>query len=140
MDLQNNDSATNNAPANLGGDNSSYGDIITKDIFELLGVENMPEQQKRNLYTKMLETIQNRVIIKITKELPQEALAEWEHVAKSNNQAEMAQFFDAHSINVDEMLLKETLMYKMEIVELTKPIRDANKKKADNTQIQNSNF
>jgi len=111
----------------------TYKDIIEKDILELLGAKDMPEEQKRNLYTKMLETIQNRVILKITKDLSEEYLSNWESVFKSKDMNKINEFLKSKNIDFDDLMMKEALAYKIEVIELAKPVKKAYE---DKTQSQ----
>lgn len=95
-------------------------DFINKDILELAGAQNMPEDEKRNIYTKMLETIQQRVMARIDDQFSDEDRQEWLGLLDQKDHAKMNEFLHQRGINVDQLMLQEAMIYKMELVELAK--------------------
>lgn len=115
-------------------DNSvNYDDIVNKDIFELMGAKDMPEEKRRDLYTKILETIQNRVVTRIADNLNDKDTADWLEIKKTADKKQMNDFLAARGIDINKLMTQETLMYKMELVQLSEPLRKAgNDKKEQN--------
>lgn len=110
-------------------DELTENELISKDILELMGAQNMPDEQKRNLYTKMLETIQNRVINRIINDLPEQDRGQWQQIAEAGDQAKMNEFLTSRTIDLGKLMLQETMLYKAEMVELTKPLQQASQNK-----------
>ncbi len=100
-------------------------ELLSKDILELMGAQDMPQEQKRNLYTKMMETIQNRVIDRISNGLTPADREQWKALAEGGDQAKMVHFFQTHNIDTNALLLQEAMLYKAELVELVKPLQQA---------------
>lgn len=103
----------------------SYEDILNKDILELMGAKDMPEDKQNQLYTKMLQTIQNRVILRIADELEEEVVAEWQQLVASNNKFQIDEFLHNHQIDMDKLMIEETITYKAEMIELSSPLTSA---------------
>lgn len=101
----------------------NYQDILDKDILELMGAENLPEEKKQQLYATMLDTIQNRVIARVADQLPEQDLAKWQQLAETGDDREIDQFLKDRGLDVAQLMLQEALIYKTELVELAKPIQ-----------------
>lgn len=105
----------------------SYEDILNKDILELMGAKNMPEEEKKNLYTKILETIQNRVIARVADSLTDEDMKKWAEIKGDKEKA--TQFLADKGIDLGKLYLQEALIYKTELVNLSQAARNAAKAK-----------
>jgi len=101
--------------------NANYtpDDILNKDILELLGLQNVPEEKKKELYTKMLATIQNRVVARIADKLTKTDLEEWKKLTVGKDQQKMGDFLQAKGIDPIQMMTQEALIYKTELVNLS---------------------
>lgn len=100
--------------------NYTYEDIINKDILELMGVSNIPEEKKRELYTKMIETIENRAINQIANMLSEKDTEEWKKIAETKDKQKEDQFLKSKNIDLVQIMLNQTLLYKAEMVDLIK--------------------
>ena len=109
-------------------DGTSTEDILNKDILELMGAKNMPEEKKQELYQKMMETIQNRMIGKAFDLLEEKDKAEFKRLAEEQKKSELEEFLKARGINLSKMMLQESLLYKTEMAELSKTIQQATQK------------
>jgi hypothetical protein len=96
----------------------TYEDIINKDILDLMGARDMPEEKKKELYTKMLETIQNRVIARVADAIGDGEMPEWERLAKEGDKTKMEEFLKSKDIDIAKLYLQEALIYKTEMVNL----------------------
>ena len=114
----NNDS-TKLSPTKL--QNYSYDDIINRDILELMGAQNMPEEKKKELYTKIIDTIQNRVITRIADELSEPDLQQWKKLAEEGNKDKMEEFLKSKNIDLKQLMFQEALFYKSELATLSNP-------------------
>ena len=108
--------------------NYTTDDILNKDILELMGAKDMPEEQKQALYKKMLQTIQNRVIARIARELAPADNAHWQKLAETGDQKKMADFLNSKGIDINKLMFQEAVLYKTELVELSKPVQAAAQK------------
>lgn len=95
-----------------------YEDIVEKNILDILGAKNMSEEEKRNIYTKALETIQNRVIMRISDKLSDQETDEWKKILDSGDKAKANEFAQNKGLDIPKLLAEETLIYKTELAEL----------------------
>ena len=98
----------------------SYEDIIEKDILDLLGANNMPEEQKRNLYTKMMDTVMNRAMIRVHDALSEKDREEWKKLLDEGDKPKMDKFLHDHGVDLPKILVEEALILKTELVDLAK--------------------
>jgi hypothetical protein len=98
----------------------SYEDMLRKDILELLGQDDLPEEEKNELYKKMLDTIQNRALMNVLDLLPDEKRDEFNERLDNQNPAEINQFLEESGIDMEKIMLEESIIYKAELVELQK--------------------
>jgi len=96
----------------------TYEEIINKDILDLMGAGDMPEEKKKELYTKMLETIQNRVIARVADSIGDEEMPKWEEIVKTRDKAKIEEFLKSKGIDIAGLYLQEALIYKTEMVNL----------------------
>lgn len=93
-------------------------DLLDKDVLSLIGGENLPQEKKEELYQKMAQTIENRVIARIDDSLNEEEKAQWLQIIDSNDKVKMEQFLREKNIDVAKMMVEEALIYKTEITSL----------------------
>lgn len=101
-------------PANLINE-QDLKELLDKDIFELIGGENLPQEKKQELYQKMAETIENRVIARIDDRLNDQEREEWAKIIDMGERAKMEDFLRSKDIDVSKMMVEEAMVYKMEI-------------------------
>lgn len=114
--------------------NNAVEDIFNKDILELLGGENLPEEDKQKLYDKMLETTRFRVIATIHDSLSDEDREKWRQLFDTADQAQIDQFLRERNIDIAKLMAEEALKYKFEMVtyagylkQTGRTVSDANK-------------
>lgn len=98
--------------------NLSYEDVLNKDILELMGASELPQEEKKRLYEKMLATIQNRVIARISDQLNDQGIEELKNILDSKDQNKFNDFFKSKKIDLPKLLLEEAMIYKTEIAQL----------------------
>lgn len=99
-------------------DDQKLNEIFEKDVLELIGGESLPQGKKQELYTKMAETIENRVIARIDDTLNDQEREEWGRIIDSADKVKMDEFLRSKNIDVAKMMVEEALIYKMEITGL----------------------
>lgn len=115
-----------NTTATKSGDLSSqnksrritYDDIIDEDILTLMGAKNMSEEEKEELYKKMIETIQLRVLSRIDDQLSDQEAEEVKEIVKSNDKEKFFDYLRSKNIDVGKLYAEEALIYKIEMIEL----------------------
>lgn len=110
-------------PASSGDNDVTYEDILNKDILELMGAKDLPEEKRQELYQKMLDTIQNRVIARIADQLPDADMDQFKQIADTGDQQKMSDFLKEKDIDLAKLMLQEALIYKTEMVNLAKPLK-----------------
>jgi len=83
-----------------------------------MGATNMSPEEKEELYKKMIETIENRVIARIDDQLSDEEAAEIKVIIDEGDQAKFKEYLKEKDIDSDKIYAEETLIYKIEMVEL----------------------
>lgn len=93
-------------------------EFLDKDIFDLLNVKNISQEEKEKLLKKMLDNIQMRVIVRIDDMLDtSEKQAEFKKVL-TLSEKEISEFFEKENIDIEALLVQEALIYKTELVSL----------------------
>jgi len=100
--------------------NTTYEDIINTDIFELMGAKDMSEDKKKELYEKIMDTIRARATNFIGDKLTEEDLKTWQELKSPE---EKNKFLQEKGIDVAAIMLQQALIYKTELVELSKQAR-----------------
>lgn len=93
-------------------------DILDKDIFELIGGANLAEEKKKELYLKIGQTIENRVIARIDDALSDTEREEWLKFVDRGDKAQMEEYLRSKNIDVTKLTVEEALIYKLEIASL----------------------
>ena len=99
-------------------------DILDQDLLELMGAKDMPEEKKQELYQKMADTVQNRVIARIDDKLSDTEKQGWMGLVDQNDKAKMAEFLRLKNIDINKLLVEEALIYKTEIMSLSKQSKE----------------
>ena len=90
--------------------------ILEKDIIELLGLDNLPEDKKAALLAKMAETVLNRISLRILDQLSDADQKRFNALLKQKTaDAEIDQFLKSKIKNLDEMRMAEILRFKQEL-------------------------
>ena len=101
--------------------NQAVDDLIKQDLFKLLGLEAISDTEKAALYQKVLTTIQNRVMAQLMDRFSDAEAQQFGDLAEAGDQAGLSQFFNDHNIDILDLMLKEALSYKAELVTLAQP-------------------
>lgn len=114
----------------MAGDTFSK-DIVEKDIIELIGGENLSQEQKDSLYEKMLETVKFRVFDRIDASFDDSEALEWKNLVEAGDQAAIEEFYKNKNINIEQLMADESLKYKVEIVSYIDYLKQSGKAVAD---------
>ena len=101
--------------------NQALDDLIKQDLFKLLGLEAISEEEKAALYQKVLATIQNRVIAQLMDRFTDQEAEEFGMFAEANDQPGLQAFLTERKIDILDLMVKEALVYKAELVTLAQP-------------------
>ena len=150
MDINNNQVAgtqSSDADASAGSvdnvlfeDGLSYGDIIRKDILELMGFTTLSEDRKKALYDKIERGVDNRVAGRIFDALNESDRAEYQRLTDGEKFEEAGQFLQSKGIDAKKWVLEETIIMKMELYEdsryLKNKIAESGKKQSGSADKQ----
>lgn len=101
--------------------NQALDDLIKQDLFKLLGLEAISDDEKAALYQKVLTTIQNRVIAQLMDRFTDAEAEEFGNLAETGDQTRLSQFLEDRQIDILDFMVKEALIYKAELVTLAQP-------------------
>lgn len=101
--------------------NQALDDLIRQDLFKLLGLEAISEEEKAALYQKVLQTIQNRVIAQLIDQLSMSEAEQFGKLAEARDQAGLDTFLKDRHIDIVDLMVKEAILYKAELLALAKP-------------------
>lgn len=105
--------------------NTNLSDYLGKDIFELLGLKDITEEEKQELSQIMEETVKNRTIARLVDSLNDEEMETWDTLETDDEKME---FLSKRDISLAQIILEEAMLYKAEILELLKIMREKAKK------------
>jgi hypothetical protein len=105
----------------------SVEDIVKEDIFNLLGATGLTDEEKKKIYEKMLETLNYRVVEKVSGMLTDEELDKWCAFAKEGKEKEANDFLIQKNINIQEIMENESLIYKTELVAYSQYLKKTGK-------------
>lgn len=97
-------------------------DLLRKNIIIELGLQELPEERKLNLLSKMSELIQKRVLLRVIRSLSVVEKQEFDELLGKENDQEIYQFLIAKVPNIDEITDEEVIKFKEEIIEHVKSL------------------
>jgi len=98
---------------------------LEKDIIELLGLENLPEEEKTKLISKMAETVLDRINLRILDALTEADKKKFDQLLKKNpSPQEVDKFLTAKIKNLEEIRMAEILRFKQDIVQDAEQIKN----------------
>lgn len=111
---------TKQSPNDLNLGEYSYDEIASKSIFELLDLD-LPEDKKQAMEEKMMVTIKNRAMARISDALSDEDTEKWENLT---DEPSKQKFLANKGINVGKIMLEEALTHKLELLSLGQTLKD----------------
>jgi len=108
-------------------DEGKLNDILDKDVFELIGGQDLPEEKKKELYLKIAQTIHNRTIGRIYNQISDSEGQELDKLLETDDTAKVQEYLRNKGIDLPSFLTQEALAYKVEIYELFKNVQNTPK-------------
>lgn len=102
---------------------SLVSDIVKKDLIDLLGLNDLPEEKKEEYRKTAAETVYNRAFIRATDMLEEMGLLE-EYQKEDRDEEGTKTFFKSHGIDLEQLLKDEALIYKTQM-KMTADLLDA---------------
>ena len=96
----------------------STDDILEKNILDLLDLQDIPEEKKQEIYQKLYKTVESRVILRMDSLLNDAEAAEWGKLLEANDRAASDAFLKERHIDVEQLMLQESAIFKAELVYL----------------------
>lgn len=93
----------------------SIQDIVKKDLFDLLGLKNLPTEKKQAMLDQALATVQNRVLLRIAAKLNSKEKEELFAIVDKQDENKMGRYLSSKNINLASLLTEEALLYKQEM-------------------------
>jgi len=87
--------------------------FISTDVIELMGLSDLPEDDKKAMREKIIRTIENRALARIAKMLEEKGkTAELEGIEEEEA---ILKFFDDNAIPYEDIFTEEALAYKAQL-------------------------
>jgi len=109
-------------------DKVTFGDILEKDVLDLMGFSNLTEEKKAALHKKVQDTIEVRVAEQIFERLNDKEKEEYDQLLVAQKNDEAYQYLKDRGIIVEEIITTEAIILKLEFYEDSKVIRDEGNK------------
>ena len=93
-------------------------DFIDKDIFDILGIGDASSEKKDAMLKEMIETIQNRVTMRILDLIGEEGGKEFGDLLEEGDDEKIKSFLSLKDVDLGKLTAEESLLYKMEIINL----------------------
>jgi hypothetical protein len=104
-------------------------DLVTKDLFELMGLQDMPEEQKDQIRVSILESIRDRTLLRIADALSPEDFEAYKKLLSAPESADsdkqIDDFLASKDINVNALTVEETILAKAEAVQAVQALAKA---------------
>jgi hypothetical protein len=97
-----------------------YAKILDTDIFELLGLQNLPQEKKSEIGHRIGNIIIDRVLIRLDSLLSGPEIAELKFLTERNDKDGMVEFFQTRNIDIAKMMLEEAIALKAQLVNFVK--------------------
>lgn len=94
-----------------------YAKVLDADIFELLGLKNIPAKKKEQLGNKIARIIIDRVLIRLDSMLKGPELAEFKYLLENASSQDLQNFFTSKGIDIPKMMIQEAIVLKAQIVQ-----------------------
>lgn len=109
----------------------SIQDIIEKDILDISGGANLPQDEKDELYAKIFATIRFRTFAAIDEKLTPEQREEWKKFLSQEDQATLDDFLKPKNIDIQAVMVDEAIKYKIEVATYMEYLKSATNTVAD---------
>lgn len=94
----------------------SQNDVIGKNIFDILGLADLAENQKAEMLGKMLQIIYQRVVARIMDVLPEDALRQLKDAIDAEDEQTATAVLTKHGMmSFPELMTEEALFMKYEM-------------------------
>lgn len=93
---------------------STLDEIMTEDLFSLLGLQGIPDFEKEEILENMNKTVHARVFNTVMTELSAEERAEFDDLSSEK----IIPYLTEKGFDVPRMIVQESIAYRVELVKL----------------------
>lgn len=98
---------------------SLISELTRRDIFDILGAHTIPEEEREEYLETMLETIMDRVFVRIIDACPEDQCQKINEALHVNDRDVLNDLLFANGLpDFDAMVAEETIVYKFEMYSL----------------------
>ncbi|MCX6806519.1 MAG: hypothetical protein NT135_00090 [Candidatus Berkelbacteria bacterium] len=98
-------------------------DVIKKDLLDLMELNHLPDAEKKELYEKAMETVQNRLLIVIASKLNEKDKEEFFKLIDKEDAKVVDDFLKSKGIDYQSLFTEEVLLYKMEMAKKAQMVK-----------------
>jgi len=98
----------------------TINELLANDLFELLGLSDASDEKKAALIKTMTDTVDARVINRVTTMMSEKDAQEFGRLAESADQERLIQFLVDHQIDLPQIVSEEAARLRVELVELSR--------------------
>lgn len=91
--------------------------LIEGDFFKEAGLENLPEEEKKKLMTKMIDGVKNRVLIRIDDMVAEADREKFHEILDKGDDKAISLFLKEKNINVPQLVVEESLLQKQQLLQ-----------------------
>lgn len=99
-------------------------ELVSKDIFELLNLENLGEQEKNEIRANMLAAIRNRTLARVDDLLDEDGKKQYSDLLSQPESEEsdkaISDFLTSKDIDINKLTVEETILVKAQAVNTLK--------------------
>jgi len=99
-------------------------ELLEGDLFELLGISDVDDTKKASLVKTMTETVDARVINRVTALMSEEDAAQFGQLAEAEDQEGLIKFLVDREIDLPQIVSEEAARLRVELVELTRLVQE----------------
>lgn len=92
--------------------------LVEGDIFEIIGLTNLPEDKKESTMALLIEAVQNRVILRIDDLIMKSEKNTWMQVLETEDDEIIKNFLTEKNIDIKNLTMQESLLLKNQLVNL----------------------
>lgn len=101
-------------------------DVLKKNLFEVAGLDNLPEKEKEEVFQKAYETVMNRVMLRVADQLDDAGLDKFKELIDAGDTGAVHSFLEESGVDIDQIAATESLAYKVELASISEALQGGN--------------
>ena len=94
----------------------SVQELVEKDFFTLAGLDKLSDEEKDTLLENILNTIRDRVVIRIIEGFPESERSHLDSVLQGENEEQISTLLTNSQVDVDRLVAEESLIFKSQLL------------------------